>query len=146
MSDKFTGTTLIYPRRLKSEQTMQICRWLFTESLALQAIFHECAVTGRLVNPQSMCTLLLSGILVAFEMQERNTNEYTHCSKVLHSFPLPYVPEGASLIYSGKMTQVNKLKEPQSYLKLGGWPVMICQTNLTARNRGFLFHQPLFSV
>lgn len=53
---------------------MQISRWFFTKSLALQATFHESAATGQLVNPQFVCTLC--GILVALEMQERNTNRH----------------------------------------------------------------------
>lgn len=121
---------------------MQISRWFFTKSLALQATFHECAATGQLVNPQFVC--MLCGILVALEMQERNTNKHTRWSKVFHPFPLLHIPEGASTVYSGKMTQGNKqLQELHRYPKLGDWPVMICQTHLTARNQGFQFHQQL---
>lgn len=141
MSDKVAGM-LTSLWRIKSQRAMQISRWFFTKSLALQATIYECAATGQLVNPQFMCTV--HGIPVALEMQERNTNEHTCWSKVFHTFPLLHIPEGASTIYSGKTTQGNKqLQEPHGHLKLGDWHVVICQTNLTARNQGFQFHQQL---
>jgi len=137
ISDKFTGTRLISLRRIKSQQAMQVSRWLFTESSALQALFPAGAVTGQLVNPQSLCTLLLYVTLVALETQEQNTDVHTHRPKVLHSLPSPCTPDGVATTYSGKTTQANKqLQEPHTYPNLGDWSVMICQINLTVRNQG----------